>query len=72
MLLEAVRAGRFDTIVSEVELERIDAGPGYSRQRWHPDLVAAVLERYQPSQPRISALCRAFVWCRQLYIYNRR
>ncbi len=72
MLLEAVRAGRFDAIVSEVELERIDLGPGYERQRWHPDLVAAALQRYQLSFPRVEGLCRGFVWCRQLYVYTRR
>ncbi|MEP6694371.1 MAG: hypothetical protein ABJB39_06990 [Chloroflexota bacterium] len=68
-LLQAVRAGTFDAVVSEVELERIDVGPGYERQRWHPDLVAAVLERYQLRQPRVFGLCRAFVWCRQLFVY---
>ncbi|HEV8655125.1 MAG TPA: hypothetical protein VGR85_06405 [Candidatus Limnocylindria bacterium] len=68
-LLAAVRAGRFDAIVSEVDLERIDVGPGYERQRWHPDLVAAVLERYQPKSPRAYGLCRPYVWCRQLYVY---
>lgn len=72
MLLEAVRAGRFDAIVSEVELERIDVGPGYERQRWHPDLVAAVLERYVLPPQRVYGLCRPFVWCRQLYVYVRR
>jgi hypothetical protein len=71
-LIQAVRDGRFEAIVSEVELERIDAGPGYARHRWHPDLVAAVLERYQPPLQRSTPLCRAFVWCRQLFVYVRR
>jgi hypothetical protein len=71
-LLAAVRAGLFDEVLSEVDLERIDAGPGYERQRWHPDLVAAVLERYQRTPQRVEGLCRAFVWCRQLYVYIRR
>lgn len=71
MLLDAVRGGRFDAIVSEVELERIDVGPGYERQRWHPDLVAAVLERYHMPN-RSFGHCRAFVWCRQLFVYIRR
>ena len=71
MLLEAVRAGRFDAIVSEVDLERIDVGPGYERQRWHPDLVAAVLARYHMPR-RFLGLCPAAVWCRQLYVYTRR
>jgi hypothetical protein len=71
-LLQAVRAGQFDAIVSEIELERIDSGPGYARQRWHPDLIAAVLERYVLQPQRVEGLCRAFVWCRQLYVYTRR
>jgi hypothetical protein len=71
-LLDAVRVGRFDAIVSEVELERIDAGPGYERQRWHPDLIAAVLERYALPPGRTYGLCRPYVWCRQLYVYQRR
>jgi hypothetical protein len=71
-LLEAVRAGRFDAIVSEVDLERIDVGPGYERQRWHPDLVAAVLERYERPFPRVEGLCPGFVRCQQLYVYTRR
>jgi len=67
-LLDAVRAGRFDAIVSEADLERIDLEPGFERQRWHPDLVAAVLERYHMPR-RFFGLCPAFVWCRQLYVY---
>lgn len=68
-LLDAVRARRFDAIVSEVDLERIDVGPGYERQRWHPDLIAAVLERYQLPPGRTYGLCPAFVPCRQLFVY---
>jgi hypothetical protein len=45
-LINAVRAARFDAIVSEAELGRLDQIGGYERQRWHPDLVAAILERY--------------------------
>src|SRR5258706_15878207 len=45
-VIDAVRAGRFDSIVSEVDLGTLDAIGGFERQRWHPDLVAAVLERY--------------------------
>jgi hypothetical protein len=76
-----VRTGQFDAIVSEVDLRQIDAGPGYARQRWHPDLVAAVLERYQYTVPGVSrpgdfvqifGRCPAFVPCRQLYVYIRR
>jgi hypothetical protein len=74
-LLDAVRAGQFDAIVSEADLERIDAAPGYERQRWHPDLIAAVLDRYQHTLTAISRPavdCPAFVPCRQLYVYMRR
>lgn len=70
-LLAAVRAGAFDAVVSEVELERIDAGPGYERQRWNPDLVTAVLGRYQ-MLTRANGLCQPLVRCQQLYIYTRR
>jgi hypothetical protein len=45
-LINAVRAARFDAIVSEAELGGLDQIGGYERQRWHPDLVAAILERY--------------------------
>jgi hypothetical protein len=72
MLLAAVRAGAFDAVVTEVDLERFDLSPGYERQRWHPDLVATVLERYHmPS--RTEGLCPSpFVWCQRLYVYTRR
>ena len=69
-LLAAVQAGTFDAVVSEVELERIDAGPGYERQRWHPDLVVAVLQRYQLARSTES-LCRTSAPC-QLHVYTRR
>jgi hypothetical protein len=46
-LLAAVREGRFDAVVSEVDLEHLDSGPAYEQQRWHAGLVAAVLDRYQ-------------------------
>jgi Glycosyltransferase family 87 len=45
-LIAAVRAGRFDGVVSEADLATLDVVGGFERQRWHPDLVAAVLERY--------------------------
>jgi hypothetical protein len=72
MLIEAVQAGAFDAVVSEADLERLDLGPGYARQRWHPDLVAAVLQRYHmPS--RTEGLCPGpFIWCQRLYVYTRR
>lgn len=70
-LLDAVRAGRFDAIVTLIDLERLDAGPGFARQRWHPDLVAAVLERYHMPR-RTFGLCPAFMLCQQLFVYTRR
>ena len=45
-LLDAVRGGRFDAVVTEVDLAALDQIGGYERQRWHPDLVAAILEGY--------------------------
>ena len=45
-LIAAVRAGRFDAVVTEVDLASLDLVGGFERQRWHPDLVAAVLDRY--------------------------
>jgi hypothetical protein len=71
-LLDAVRAGKFDAVVTEVDLERFDLSPAYERQRWHPDLVAAVLERYQLPNRRTFGLCRGFFLCQQLYVYVRR
>jgi len=41
-----VRDGDFASVVSEVDLARIDDGPAYERARWHPGLVALVLQRY--------------------------
>lgn len=46
-LIERVRRGEIATVVSEADLERLDAAPAYERARWHPDLAAAVLERYE-------------------------
>jgi hypothetical protein len=71
-LLNAVRAGRFDAVVTEIDLERIDIAPAYARQRWHADLVAAVLERYHTTTNTFG-LCRSpFHWCQQLFVYVRR
>lgn len=50
LVLDAVRAGRFDAVVSEVDLARVAEIGGYEAQRWHPDLVRAVLERYPQVQ----------------------
>jgi hypothetical protein len=53
-LISAVRAGRFTAVVSEADLSTLDATGGFERQRWHRDLVSAILERYtlQPSPDR--------------------
>ncbi|TMB96279.1 MAG: DUF2029 domain-containing protein [Chloroflexi bacterium] len=45
-VLDAVRAGAFDAVISEVDLEQVESIGGFEAQRWHPDLVAAVRERY--------------------------
>jgi hypothetical protein len=69
-VIDAVRSGEFDGIVSEVDLERLGDIGGFEAQRWHPDLVAAILQRYTlgqrvfPTNP-----CRA---CGPLYVYTRR
>lgn len=46
-LISTVQAGGFDAIVSETDLARLPEAPLYERQRWHPALVSAVLDRYQ-------------------------
>lgn len=46
-VLERVRVGEIDAILSEVELERIAEARPFERARWHPDLVAAILARYE-------------------------
>jgi len=71
-LLAAVRAGTFDAVVTEVDLARVDLGPGYARQRWHPDLAAAVLQRYQRSNLTEGLCAGPFIWCQRLYVYTRR
>jgi hypothetical protein len=45
-LLDAVRSSRFDAVVTEVDLAALESVGGFERQRWHPDLVSAILERY--------------------------
>lgn len=45
-LLDAVEARAFASVVSEADLEHLDAAPAYERARWHADLVDAVLARY--------------------------
>ena len=77
-LIAAVRAGRFDAVVTEVDLASLDVVGGFERQRWHPDLVAAVLERYvlraihtpPASEPSLSTVAGASA--APLFVYTRR
>ncbi|HKW77609.1 MAG TPA: hypothetical protein VJQ09_00840 [Candidatus Limnocylindria bacterium] len=46
-LLNAVRATKFDAVISEADLTSLDEVGGFERQRWHPDLVNAILDRYR-------------------------
>lgn len=46
-VLRAVREGEFDAVVAEVDLSVLANAPTFRQQRWHPLLVAAVLERYR-------------------------
>ena len=46
-MIDAVRAHRFQTIVSETDLGHLDAAPAYERQRWANALVKAVLDGYR-------------------------
>ena len=45
-LLDAIRAGAFVRVVSEVDLAQLEQAPGYERLRWPDWLAGAVLERY--------------------------
>ncbi len=46
-ILDRVRRGELASIVSETDLAQIDSAPAYERARWHPGLVALILERYR-------------------------
>ena len=46
-ILTQVASGRFGAVVSEADLEHLDAAPGYERQRWTAKLASAVIERYR-------------------------
>jgi hypothetical protein len=46
-ILTQVAGGRFGAVVSEADLEHLDAAPGYERQRWTAKLASAVIERYR-------------------------
>jgi hypothetical protein len=63
-LVDAVRARQFDAIVSEVDLGALDQIGGYERQRWHPGIVAVILEQY--------ALQRTPGRDGPLFVYTRR
>jgi hypothetical protein len=49
-IVSQVRAGRIDAVIAEVDLEHLDAAPGFERQRWAGSLVRAVLDRYRLTQ----------------------
>jgi hypothetical protein len=49
-ILSQVREGRVDAVIAEVDLEHLDAAPGFERQRWAGTLVRAVLDRYRLTQ----------------------
>jgi len=59
-LLDAVRGGTFDAVVSETDLAQLEAAPLWERQRWHPALVEAVLSRYRLTDRVVG-----------LYVYER-
>ncbi len=68
LVLAAVRSGRFDAVVSEVDLARLDEIGGSERQRWHPDLANAVLGGY----PAVSRASGAGGYGDGLYVYRKR
>ena len=51
-VIDAVRGGAFNYVVSEVDLANLGSAPLWERQRWHPALVAAVLSEYRFSERR--------------------
>jgi len=46
-ILSQVASARFHAVVSEADLEHLDAAPGFERQRWTAALARAVVERYR-------------------------
>jgi hypothetical protein len=46
-IVNQVREGRIDSVIAQTDLERLDAAPGFERQRWATVLVRAVLDRYR-------------------------
>ena len=59
-IVDAVRGGAFDTVVSQVDLAHLDQAPLWEQQRWHPALVQAVLASYRLTGRR-----------GELYLYER-
>lgn len=49
-IISQIRDGRIDSVISEVDLEHLDAAPAFERQRWAGILVRAVLDRYRLRQ----------------------
>ena len=49
-IVSQVREGRIDSVIAQADLERLDAAPGFERQRWAGTLVRAVLDRYRLAQ----------------------
>ncbi|MGH2471620.1 MAG: hypothetical protein ACRDG6_04360 [Candidatus Limnocylindria bacterium] len=46
-ILRQIANARFRAVVSEADLEHLDAAPAFERQRWTATLVQAVLEHYR-------------------------
>jgi hypothetical protein len=46
-ILNQVASARFRAIVSEADLDHLDAAPGFERQRWSANLARAVVARYK-------------------------
>ena len=46
-VLTQVANARFGAVVSEADLEHLDAGPAFERQRWTAALARAVVDRYR-------------------------
>ncbi|MFN2520755.1 MAG: hypothetical protein ABR525_06905 [Candidatus Limnocylindria bacterium] len=46
-LLDATSQGAFVAVVSQADLERLDAAPAFERARWDAALVEAVIARYK-------------------------
>jgi len=49
-IVSQVREGRIDSVIAQADLERLDAAPGFERQRWAGTLMRAVLDRYRLAQ----------------------